>query len=280
MVGRAVAVAVSLVVFGVVVGAPSGAAGPLEAHGCAHAWTVVLQPQSIPGSGQLQGVSASSAADAWTVGSLFTDADQVGHTLTQHFDGTSWSAVASPDGPSASTSALTAVSSHAANDAWAVGLSIRTNNLVRTLVVHWDGVEWSRLKSPNPGHPANGQLNGVAAITPDDVWAVGSSGQGAPSRTLIEHWDGSTWSIVPSPNKGPFPTDCRPSESWRRTTSGRSVRGSRKASSTERSSCIGTGPLGRASRARTPAAPTTTWYRSRRSQPTTRGRSVSTDFTP
>ena len=32
-----------------------------------------------------------------------------------------------------------------------------------------------------------------------------SYGQGAPSRTLIEHWDGTAWSVVPSPNKGPFP---------------------------------------------------------------------------
>jgi hypothetical protein len=150
-------------------------------------------------------VSASSPADAWAVGSLFTNTDQIGHTLTQHFDGTSWAVVPSPDGTSASTSALTAVSAHAANDAWAVGLSIRTNNLARTLIEHWNGLAWARLKSPNPGHPANGQLNGVAAIAPNDVWAVGSSGQGAPSRTLIEHWDGTTWSIVPSPNKGPFP---------------------------------------------------------------------------
>ena len=203
--GRAMAVAVSLVVFGVAAGAQSGAAGPLPTRGCASAWTVVLQPPSMPGSGQLQGVSASSAVDAWAVGSLFTDVDQVGHSLAQHFDGTSWSVVPAPDGPSATTSALAAVSAHAANDAWAVGLSIRANNLVRALVEHWDGVSWARLKTPNAGHPANGQLNGVAAIAPDDAWAVGSFGQGAPSRTLIEHWDGASWSIVPSPNKGPFP---------------------------------------------------------------------------
>jgi hypothetical protein len=200
---RTIAVAASLLVL--VVRAPAGAAGPLVARGCANAWTVAPQPSSTAGSGQLQGVSASSAADAWAVGSLFTDADQIGHALTQHFDGTSWSVVPSPDGPNASTSALTAVSARAADDAWAVGLSIRTDNLVRTLIDHWDGTVWTRMKSPNAGHPANGQLNGVASIAADDVWAVGSSGQSAPSRTLIQHWDGSTLSVIPSPNKGPFP---------------------------------------------------------------------------
>ncbi len=201
---RAIATTASVVVLGVVV-APSGSAGPLASRGCAGAWTVAPQPPSVAGSGQLQGVSASAPTDAWAVGSVFTDTDQIGHTLAQRFDGTSWSVVPSPDGSNASTSALTAVSARAVNDAWAVGLSIRTNNLVRTLIEHWDGVMWTRVKSPNASHPANGQLNGVAAIAPDDVWAVGSSGQGAPSRTLIEHWDGTAWSIIPSPNKGPFP---------------------------------------------------------------------------
>lgn len=200
---RAIALAASLVVL--VTGPPSGAAGPLRARGCSDAWTVVPQPPSMPGSGQLQGVSASSPSDAWAVGSLFTDADQIGHASTQHFDGTSWSLVPSIDGPNALTSALAAVSARAIDDTWAVGLSINTKNLVRTLIEHWDGVAWTRVKSPNASHPANGQLDGVAALAADDVWAVGSSGQGAPSRTLIEHWDGSTWSIVPSPNKGPFP---------------------------------------------------------------------------
>lgn len=204
MVGRTIAVAVSLVVL-VAVGAPSGVAGPLRTPSCTNAWTVMQQPPSPPGSGQLQGVDASSPADAWAVGSLFTEADEIGHPLTQHFDGTSWSVVPAMDGPKWSTSALTAVSAHAANDAWAVGLSIRPDNLVRTLVEHWGGTAWIRVKSPNAGHPANGELHGVVALTPDDVWAVGSSGQGAPSRTLIEHWDGTTWSIVPSPNKGPVP---------------------------------------------------------------------------
>ena len=62
-----------------------------------------------------------------------------------------------------------------------------------------------RAKSPNAGHPANGDLSGVAALAADDVWAVGGYGQGAPGRTLIEHWDGTAWTVVPSPNKGPFP---------------------------------------------------------------------------
>ncbi|HEY2475647.1 MAG TPA: hypothetical protein VGI19_12730, partial [Candidatus Cybelea sp.] len=47
-------------------------------------------------------------------------------------------------------------------------------------------------------------LGGVVAVDADDIWAVGAS-EGAPSyatRTLIERWNGSSWSIVQSPNVG------------------------------------------------------------------------------
>ncbi|MFL5735278.1 MAG: S-layer homology domain-containing protein, partial [Chloroflexia bacterium] len=48
-------------------------------------------------------------------------------------------------------------------------------------------------------------LYGVAALSHNDVWAVGyytATGTGDIYKTLIEHWDGATWSAVPSPNTG------------------------------------------------------------------------------
>src|SRR5262245_27260489 len=56
--------------------------------------------------------------------------------------------------------------------------------------------------SPGPG---NNELNAVTIFSPCDVWAVGSeggtSGQAA-EPSLVEHWDGSAWTVVPSPNPG------------------------------------------------------------------------------
>jgi hypothetical protein len=47
-----------------------------------------------------------------------------------------------------------------------------------------------------PGVAGNySALTGVAVISPSDVWAVGAKGH-ANSRTLIEHWDGTSWSEV------------------------------------------------------------------------------------
>ena len=48
-------------------------------------------------------------------------------------------------------------------------------------------------------HPANvgtssNFLYGVAAISTNDVWAVGFCGG---YQTLVEHWDGSSWLLCP-----------------------------------------------------------------------------------
>ncbi len=48
--------------------------------------------------------------------------------------------------------------------------------------------------------PAGGQLNGVASVSANDVWAVG---QTLAPGTLAEHWGGTAWSVVPTPNPVP-----------------------------------------------------------------------------
>jgi len=54
-------------------------------------------------------------------------------------------------------------------------------------------------------------LRGVAAVSSTDVWAVGTSSSGnGPLETVTEHWDGTQWSVVPSPSLpkiGPYPAD-------------------------------------------------------------------------
>ncbi len=47
------------------------------------------------------------------------------------------------------------------------------------------------------------ELAGVSALSARNVWAVGGTNLPATSgglATLIEHWNGSSWQITPSPN--------------------------------------------------------------------------------
>src|SRR5688500_7471377 len=92
--------------------------------------------------------------------------------LMLHWDGTQWSRVILPDpGPGAELQAITAGS---ATDVWAVGRYHEDlSQPRRTLTMHWDGVQWSIVPSPNNGQYHNG-LNAITAISGSDVWAVGT----------------------------------------------------------------------------------------------------------
>jgi hypothetical protein len=79
-----------------------------------------------------------------------------------------------------------------------------------TLIEHWDGTAWRVAASPRIASSSS-RLLAVAAVSPDDIWAVGESdhpishyrGSGVwPTRVnaLTEHWDGTSWTVVPSPS--------------------------------------------------------------------------------
>jgi hypothetical protein len=68
---------------------------------------------------------------------------------------------------------------------------------------HWDGAAFSFVPTPTPLYGFD-VLHAVAAVAPDDVWAVGAAAEpSVHTKTLThtEHWDGTEWSIVPSPNR-------------------------------------------------------------------------------
>jgi hypothetical protein len=110
-----------------------------------------------------------------------------------------WSVVRNHE-PHGSTGTLQGVSALSSTDAWAVG-SVQTPTRARPLAEHWDGTAWHEVKTPMDGRHIR-LLRDVAAISHDDVWAVGtqiSLGSGEV-RSLTEHWDGASWTIVKPPN--------------------------------------------------------------------------------
>jgi hypothetical protein len=169
-------------------------------------WSIISSPNVGLLNNDLRGVATVSPSDIWAVGfSNSTQDDNPAHTLTEHWNGAKWSIVPSPNAGSTSNffSGVAAISS---NDVWAVGNHYTGSggNGGNTLIEHWDGRHWSIIPSPNADDSAFNELSGVAAISSNDIWAVGNSISLDPSQdnTLIEHWDGDTWSVVPSPNPG------------------------------------------------------------------------------
>ncbi len=164
-------------------------------------WSVITSPNPGAAGNGLNGVTVLSASNIWAVGS-YSNTGNVGssQTLIEHWDGTTWSVVTSPNVASSGND-LVSVSAVSANNIWAVGNSFNNNtNSGKTLIEHWNGIRWSIVSSPSVGSFLN-DLTGVVAISSHDIWAVGDSlSNTSPAKTLIEHWDGSKWSVISSPN--------------------------------------------------------------------------------
>jgi hypothetical protein len=59
---------------------------------------------------------------------------------------------------------------------------------------------WRNVLSPRL---LDGSLESLAAVSADDVWAVGTVGIVGRNRSLAEHWDGRHWRVVKTPNPTP-----------------------------------------------------------------------------
>jgi hypothetical protein len=150
-------------------------------------------------------VSASAPNDVWAVGNFLPDDPKANPdatlSLAAHYDGMSWSITPTPNaGPNFNT--LFGVAA-AGGQAWAVGVRQNDNFQDRALVEHWDGKSWRIVGVPQPG-AGRDMLFGASALSPSDVWAVGQQQvtEDGPFSTLVEHWDGHTWSVVPAANPG------------------------------------------------------------------------------
>jgi hypothetical protein len=164
----------------------------------AASWSVQPSPNVSTFNNFLAGVAATSASNAWAVGS-YQNGTAPDRTLIEHWNGQAWAIQPSPNASSLGNN-LTHVAAASAANAWAVGYFFQGSG-IRTLIEHWNGQRWAVQPSPNPG--TVNQLYGVAATSAINAWAVGSYQTGtAPARTLIEHWNGRRWAIQPSPNPG------------------------------------------------------------------------------
>jgi hypothetical protein len=169
----------------------AGTAGGIasSAQGAAAADWTMIQGYTIP-HGQLQGVAAISARDAWAVGQVFPGET----TLTLQWNGETWNQVPSPG-----AGILNGVAATSAGNAWAVGQAGQAANPRGTLILHWNGSTWGRVHSPMSKAHSSAELNAVTATSARYVWAVGATG-GANFKNLILRYNGTAWKQVPSPN--------------------------------------------------------------------------------
>jgi hypothetical protein len=165
-------------------------------------WTPVSLPALPNGqTGLLRGIAVIAADDIWAVG------DSGGvvptNTVAMHFDGKQWNLASVPvplHGKVHDLSFGRGITAIATNDIWAVGSyrGLPFGNQ-KTLAEHWDGNSWKIVPSANSGAKlSQSGLNGVSAVSTDDVWACGQvQDQNLGFINIIEHWDGTRWTISP-----------------------------------------------------------------------------------
>lgn len=131
--------------------------------------------------------------------------------FTAHYDGSRWTEQVAPS--PAHDNRLVSISGVASDDVWAVGFSNDASGLREPLAEHWDGSTWTQVSLAtsaaddvwDPPRADHSSFTSISAVSTAHVWAAGDSGfvKGDGSqgkvRTLIEHWDGTRWSIVQSP---------------------------------------------------------------------------------
>ena len=182
-----------------------GAGGAEQWNGSA--WSpepVPSPPGAVPGTVFPRAVSCPAVSDCIAVGSfsVSTSSSSGLRPLAERWDGSAWSVLPVPT--PAGGGALDGVSCSAATACTAVGgHRFSPQGLsVLTLAERWNGMVWSIQPTPTPLGAGDAGLSGVSCPAATACTAAGAFGNPPGSNTLAEHWDGTAWSIQPTPNPG------------------------------------------------------------------------------
>ncbi|MGO9913281.1 MAG: beta strand repeat-containing protein [Isosphaeraceae bacterium] len=106
--------------------------------------------------------------------------------------------------PTVTGATLSAVSAVSPTDIFAVGSQSTSTGDVGPLTEIFNGTSWSVVAAPTPAGSSGAEFSSVSAVASNNVWAVGSSftvnSSGVTVSTpLIEHYNGTSWSIQTNP---------------------------------------------------------------------------------
>jgi len=171
---------------------PSSSVKPLIAP----AWAIQETP-SLAGGAILYGVSCTSPTACTTVG------ENEEATLAERWNGSEWATQATP--ASGALHAVSCSSETACTAVGAEGTSSGEHAVIAsaTLAEAWNGSAWAVQPTPNPPGATHDHLEAVSCTAPSECTATGWYEQGNGQRfTLAERWDGSAWTIQPTPSPG------------------------------------------------------------------------------
>jgi hypothetical protein len=163
-------------------------------------WSIVSTPNpSGAKASTLLGVSCTSSTACTAVGS-FTNSSGVEVTAAEGWNGTVWSLQESPNPSGAQSSILWDVSCSSSTACTAAG-RFTSSGIEKPLAENWNGSSWTVREPLVPSEAKEASnLNGVSCISTTVCTAAGQYYNGSSNKTLVENWNGSSWSLAETPN--------------------------------------------------------------------------------
>jgi hypothetical protein len=185
--------------------------GPLLLRFDGGAWQEVPAPSSVSvgTSPRTDGVAITPGGDVWVAGYVTTTYPTNNMPLLMRRRGEMWDFVGTASllpqtvYPFAARGGLlSAIEAVSDDEVWAVGVGAGFGDGGATsvpLAVRWDGSSWVETPVPRIANRHH-ELVALAIVASDDIWAVGDYRNVAGAyRGMTYHWDGASWSHVPSP---------------------------------------------------------------------------------
>jgi hypothetical protein len=144
-------------------------------------------------------VGVLSPSSVWVAGRAKLSAGGDNGSMVQFFDGSTWSIEASFP---FSGGFLHEVAAIASDDVWVAG-DRNGGGTGRAITYHFDGLGWTKFRTPVPASATSLEILDLEARAPDDVWMVGTfTTEGGEERSLGYRFRGSGWQRITTPNPG------------------------------------------------------------------------------
>lgn len=177
----------------------SGVTMPLAEHWNGVTWSV--QPTTRPAGANaaiLTAVSCVSPTNCTAVGDYTTVNGT--YAMAERWQGSGWVMQPMPNPPGAKHTMLPGLVCTTSTACTAVGHYLNDVVTDATLAEFWDGTSWTIQSTPSPG-PAS-ELTGESCTAANACTAVGfyHNTSADADLTLAETWNGTRWSVQPTPN--------------------------------------------------------------------------------
>ena len=179
----------------------------LVEHWTGVGWTIQPSPDRAGASeSELESVSCASTNWCIAVGSTQTSVLAPSQLLAERWNGVRWSIQRTPRPAVASGGLLESVSCASETSCSTVGaaeVGAGADEHWVTLAERWNGASWAIRLTPNRAGASSNELQSVSCATADTCTAVGDVvGKSVGQAALAEGWNGTSWSIQPTPAAG------------------------------------------------------------------------------